>query len=182
LTLRVSFDLSPSDIAYFRERLKRIRVNLDPRDEGRILEGASKLIEQARAATPPAFVLERLVVLGHLVQMLRDDQWRLEGTDRARILDALAYFVDPDDMIPDRLPGIGYIDDAIMVELIAIELKHEIKAYEDFCAFRKSAPRTDAASQIEARRNALQARMRRRSRRERDAMRERPRHTRLRLF
>jgi len=59
-------------------------------------------------------------VLEQLIQMLRDDEWRLEGRDRARILDALAYFVDPEDLIPDRLPGIGYLDDAIMVELISV--------------------------------------------------------------
>ena len=78
-------------------------------------------------------------------------------------------------MIPDRLPGIGYLDDAIMVELIADELKHEIKAYEDFCAFRKTAPSKKDADKLETRRTALQARMRRRSRRAREESRSRPR-------
>jgi uncharacterized membrane protein YkvA (DUF1232 family) len=180
--LKISCELSPRDITYFRERLKRVRGSLGPGDEGRILEGAARMIEEARAATPPAFVLERLAILERLVEMLRDAQWRLEGRDRARILDALAYFVEPDDMIPDRLPGIGYIDDAIMVELIAIELKHELAAYEDFCAFRKSAPRADAATSLEARRDALQARMRRRSRRERESPRSRGTGSRWRLW
>jgi uncharacterized membrane protein YkvA (DUF1232 family) len=182
LILKISFELSARDITYFRERLKRVRAGLGPGDEGRILEGAARLTEQARAASPPAFVLERLTILERLVEMLRDAQWRLEGRDRARILDALAYFVDPDDMIPDRLPGIGYIDDAIMVELIAIELKHELAAYQDFCAFRESAPRSDAASDLEARREALQARMRRRSRRDRESRRPHGAGTRWRLW
>jgi uncharacterized membrane protein YkvA (DUF1232 family) len=116
--------------------------------------------------------------------MLRDDEWRLERRDRARILDALAYFADPDDLIPDRVPGLGYLDDAIMVELIVQELKHEIEAYKDFCEFRKSRPQAEAADKLEARRQGLQQRMRRRRQRERQDQRNRPRSTRspLRLW
>ncbi|MCH8891349.1 MAG: DUF1232 domain-containing protein, partial [Myxococcales bacterium] len=100
-----------------------------------------------------------------------------------RILDAIAYFVDPDDLIPDRIPGIGYLDDAIMVELVACELAHEIEAYEDFCEYRKPRPKTDEPARLEARRKALQARMRRRSRRERANQRSRgSSRSRLRLW
>ncbi len=165
--MKVSFELSPKDIRYFRERLKQVRAGRDPDDEGPILRGAENMMAEARAADPPQFVLERLVTLEQLLAMLHDPEWRLEGRDRARILDALAYFVDPDDMIPDKLPGIGYIDDAIMVELIAEELKHEIKAYEDFCEFRGPASRKPDPDKLEARRNSLQTRMRRRHRRDR---------------
>jgi uncharacterized membrane protein YkvA (DUF1232 family) len=142
------------------------------------------MVETAAAADPPEFVCERLVKLKELVEMLRDDEWRLDRRDRARILDALAYFADPDDLIPDRVPGLGYLDDAIMVELIAQELKHEIQAYEDFCEFRKGRPKADAADKLEARRQGLQQRMRRRRQRERQDQRNRPRSTRspLRLW
>ena len=170
--MKVTFELSPRDIAYFRDRLKRIRESLDTTDEHVVLQGAESLMREARAVEPPQFVLERLTSLEQLIAMLRDKEWRLEGRDRARILDALAYFVDPEDMIPDRLPGVGYLDDAIMVELICQELRHEIKAYVDFCEFRRQGGRRDPNS-LESRREALQARMRRRSRRDRDAQRSR---------
>ena len=88
-------------------------------------------------------MIERIHTLEQLIAMLRDDDWRLEGADRTRILDAIAYFVDPDDLIPDRIPGIGFLDDAIMVELVASELTHEIEAYKDFCEYRKRHPKSD---------------------------------------
>ncbi|MGH0029837.1 MAG: YkvA family protein [Myxococcota bacterium] len=171
--MKVSFELSNRDLAYFRDRLKRIRKSLDTGDERRVLRGATSMMQEARDSNPPEFVLERLVKLEQLIAMLRDGEWRLEGRDRVRILDALAYFVDPEDMIPDRLPGIGYLDDAIMVELICQELRHEIKAYEDFCAFRET--KGQDPDSLEARRKGLQARMRRRNRRDREAARDRPR-------
>ena len=51
------------------------------------------------------------------------------------LLGALVYFTDPEDLIPDSVPGLGFLDDAIYVELIIRELKAEIDSYEEFCAF-----------------------------------------------
>jgi uncharacterized membrane protein YkvA (DUF1232 family) len=178
--MKVSFELSNKDIRYFRERLKAVRTKGTVDEETLIVHRAVELVEDANEAEPPEFVLIRLVKLERLIEMLRDDEWRLEGRDRARILDALAYFVDPDDLIPDKLPGIGYLDDAIMVELVVQELKHEIKAYEDFCEFRAERKKSSdkGTDQLEARRGALQGRMRRRRRRDRESQRARSGSTR----
>lgn len=167
--MKVSFELSPSDLRYFRERLHQARKSAGAGDERLVIRGAEDMLREVVAAEPPEFVRQRLGTLEQLIAMLRDHEWRLKGRDRARILDALAYFVDPDDMIPDRLPGIGYLDDAIMVELVAQELKHEIEAYEDFCRFRETTPKAEREAAVEKRRVALQARMRRRRRSERQA-------------
>jgi uncharacterized membrane protein YkvA (DUF1232 family) len=174
--MKVSFELSSRDMKYFRERLQRARQGEHAHDEDTVLRLAEKMVEQASAAEPPEFVAIRLARLARLTAMLRDEGWRLEGRDRARILDVLTYFADPDDMIPDRTPGIGYIDDAIMIELVAEELKHEIKAYDDFCEYRKGLPKaaaTPESEEIAGRRKSLQARMRRRRRRESEAHRTR---------
>jgi uncharacterized membrane protein YkvA (DUF1232 family) len=171
--MKVSFELSPRDIRFFRDRLKQVRSSDSASDESVVIQGAVDLVDEAIAAKPPDFVVERIHTLEQLIEMLRDEDWRLEGEDRARILDAIAYFVDPDDLIPDRIPGIGYLDDAIMVELVASELTHEIEAYEDFCEYRKRCPKMAKQPKLETRRKALQSRMRRRSRRERSNQRSR---------
>jgi len=171
--MKVSFELSPRDIRFFRDRLKQVRAGDSSSNESAVIRGAVELVEEAIAAKPPDFVVERIRKLEQLIEMLRDRDWRLEGADRARILDAIAYFVDPDDLIPDRIPGIGYLDDAIMVELVARERTHELEAYEDFCEYREGRLKTDEPPRLEARRKALQARMRRRSRKERSRQRSR---------
>ena len=171
--MRITFELSERDLRYFRDILKKVKTGDRASDERIVIQGALELVEKALQTEPPQFVRERIGALRQLVEMLRDAEWRLEGEDRQRVLSALAYFVNPDDLIPDRVPGIGYLDDAIMVELVLQELRHEIQAYRDFCEFRKSRPRDALSEALESKRVALQMRMRRRRRRERRVRSER---------
>jgi hypothetical protein len=103
--------------------------------------------------------------------MLQDAEWDLEARERAPVLAALAYVCDPEDIIPDDLPGIGLLDDAVMIELVFRELRHELAAYKDFKTFRKQLPKGRAAGRspdartmrLGRRRDQLMKRMRRRS-------------------
>ena len=141
--MRIVLDLSDRDIRYFRSCLQTVKKGTLSSDESVVLKAASDLMVQVAAAEAPEFVQDRISKLGLLVQMLEDTRWRLTGADRARVLNVLAYFVDPDDLIPDRIPGLGFIDDAIMVALVIEEFRHVIAAYEKFCEFEGTPVATD---------------------------------------
>lgn len=166
--LKVEFELSEADLDFFRARLAKARDARVADDEAVILEGVAAMKKQAIAANPPTFVSDRLEQLGPLVAMLSDSDWRLAGEDRKRVLDALAYFADPDDLIPDSTPGIGYIDDAIMIELVATALAPELEAYDDFVAHRDElASGAEDLPSLDDARAVMQSRMRRRRSRSR---------------
>ena len=169
--MKIVIDLSPKDIRYFRKCLKTVKTGEKATDESIVILAASELMREVAEAEAPEFVRESFRKLELLVRMLEDEEWRLVGADRARVLNVLAYFVDPDDLIPDRIPGIGYLDDAIMVQLVVEELRHEIEAFERFCEYR--ATRTPDAEALAKQRLQLQTRMRRMRRRERDRRRSR---------
>lgn len=171
--MKIVLELSDKDLRYFRGCLQKVRHGRRAKDESIVLREAHKLLDEVREAEAPEFVRDRFRRLEMLVEMLEDEKWRLVSTDRARVLNALAYFADPDDLIPDRMPGIGYLDDAIMVELVVQELRHEIEAYEKFCDFRARSKGEPPPEETEAQRAALQSRMRRNRRREREARRAR---------
>jgi len=170
--LRISFNLDDEDLKHFRLIMREARkasAQLQPEE---IVAAAESILAKVDRNKVPQFVLERLSKLEIMIRMLTDHEWRLPQKDTVRVLNALAYFTEPEDLIPDHIPGLGFLDDAIMIELVVRELRHEIDAYEDFCDFRLNHNRRKGIksktsditrdSWLDGRRAELQARMRRR--------------------
>jgi uncharacterized membrane protein YkvA (DUF1232 family) len=134
--LHVTFELSDADLDYFRNAMREAREKTDLSDEAAIIAGARRATQHTNQLTVPDFVRARLGSLDAMTRMLEDADWKLEEPHRMRVLQALAYFVDPRDMIPDEIPGVGFLDDAILIELVVQELHPELDAYEAFCEYR----------------------------------------------
>lgn len=170
--LRVSFDLEESDLNHFRLIMREARKAAANSTPEEIVAGAENLLAKVGNASVPRFIQERLDNLDLMIRMLSDHEWRLPKQESTRVLNALAYFREPDDLIPDHIPGLGFLDDAIMIELVARELRHELEAYRDFREFREKRPPGKARSPdvtreewLAGRRKELQSRMRRRRKR-----------------
>ncbi len=169
MSLRISFELDDDDLKHFRlimDEARKTSARMTPED---IVGAAEGLLNSVSEGSAPGFVRERLEKLRMMISMLSDVEWRLPHQDAKRVLNALAYFAEPEDLIPDSIPGLGFLDDAIMIELVVRELKHEIEAYQDFCDYRHRLQtqhgNTASASRsgwLDDRRKALQSRMRRR--------------------
>ena len=139
MPLDITFTLSDRDL----ERFKTIVVNArstasDEQGTAEIEKAAYKIVEVAMNMDLPDFIAQRLLQLKTLLDMLKDTEWDLGEEDRERIISAMAYFADPIDLIPDHIPGIGFLDDAMFVEIIIRELRAEMSAYDEFCSFRDS--------------------------------------------
>jgi len=67
-----------------------------------------------------------------LFEMITDKKYSLSAATYATIAGALAYVVLPFDVIPDFLPGIGFIDDAFVISFVIKQLKDEIENYKRF--------------------------------------------------
>ena len=137
MTVSLSIELSDQDLEFFTgaaENAKKAAADKKPED---IIGAASKLLTDATKIKVPDFIAERLTKLDAMIAMVSDEGWSLPEEDRNRVLSALVYFADPSDVIPDHVPVLGFLDDAIMIELCVRELKHELDAYDDFCYFRE---------------------------------------------
>ena len=138
MPLAISFELSDRDLEHFQNAIKAATFSAGSKSAEEVTAAAGKLLEDASNLQLPDFILQRLDKLDALIAMLRDEGWQLPEEDRQRVLSALVYFADPNDIIPDSVPVLGYFDDAIAIELCVRELKHELEAYEEFCDFRQT--------------------------------------------
>lgn len=173
MSLQISFDLDEDDLRHFRLIMRARRNATAGRAPEDIVAAAAGLLQEIDSGNCSGFVADRLQKLDFMMQMLSDLDWRLPHADGTRVLQALAYFTEPEDLIPDHIPGLGYLDDAIMIEIVVRELRHEIEAYQDFCTFRdrervSSAQRSpkDRRERLKSRRDSLLARMHRRLQRD----------------
>lgn len=173
MSMRITLDLSDKDIAHFTELAKQAMAASQTASRDSIISQAKALLKDVDRKVESDYIRSRLGRLRILIDMLEDEGWGMKEVGQQRVLAALAYFSSPDDLIPDSVPGLGYLDDAIMVELLSRELTPEIDAYQDFVVYRRAEAKrrgldpdkVGRADFLEAKEAALLARMRRRRRR-----------------
>jgi hypothetical protein len=170
MPMEITFELSDSDLEYFWKVMVSARERASGLDEATIIDNARKLLSEVWNSDTSDFIRDCMSHLETIIGMTVDKGWGLEDEDRKRVIQALAYFSEAEDLIPDDIPGLGFIDDAVMIEMVSAELKHEIQAYRDFCVFRASetsrlgdeAQDLERSDWLEERRKQLHSRMRRR--------------------
>jgi uncharacterized membrane protein YkvA (DUF1232 family) len=172
MSLAITIELGDADLQHFIDAMKRAQEESKHLSPAQIAESASKLLVEGHKVAVPQFIAERLQKLDSMIAMVNDNGFALPEEDKQRVLACLTYFANPQDIIPDNVPVLGFLDDAIMIELCVKELQHEIEAYEDFVAYRKSEAtahgvdpstlKTQRVEWAEARRLELIDRMRKR--------------------
>jgi uncharacterized membrane protein YkvA (DUF1232 family) len=172
MSLAITIELGDADLQHFINAMHRAQEESKHLSPAQIAEAASQLLVEGHKVAVPQFIAERLQKLDSMIAMVNDEGFSLPEEDKQRVLACLTYFANPQDIIPDNVPVLGFLDDAIMIELCVKELQHEIEAYEDFVAYRKgeaaahgvdpSALKTQRVEWAEARRVELIERMRKR--------------------
>jgi len=175
MSISLTLELNDRDLAHFQDAMEAARKAAASKSETEIIDCAAELLGEAQEAETPDFILDRLVRLDDMIAMVRDEGWAMPAEDRQRVLSALTYFCEPADVIPDHVKVLGYLDDAVVIELAVRDLKHELDAYDEFCDYRQreadrraiEASEVGRADWLGARREELVDRMHRR--RARDA-------------
>ena len=130
---KVAFDLDEKDAAYFRDLYKQAKVNAAKLEPDTILKDARKLIEKVRTSEHvPQFVRDAIQTLEDMTQIILDEEYKAPQPVKNQVLAGLAYFANAEDLIPDHVPALGFLDDAIMVKFVEEEFKHELWGYRKF--------------------------------------------------
>ncbi len=136
MSITLNFELNDRDLAHFQQAMERSKKAAEGKSNDEIIGCAVGLLDDAQKIHIPDFIKSRLLRLDDMIAMVRDQAWALPEADQQRVLAALMYFCDPADVIPDHVEVLGFLDDAVMIELSMRELKHELDAYDDFCDYR----------------------------------------------
>ncbi|MFZ9310089.1 MAG: hypothetical protein ACO24O_01090 [Arenimonas sp.] len=85
----------------------------------------------------PLCILERFKTLALMDTMVKDSDWKIEELAEYRVEVVLDYVRRHEELIPHDAPGIGHLDDAILVESSRMSLFPELECYVDYRRLRK---------------------------------------------
>lgn len=138
MSIAINFELSDADLEHFREMMKVAIEKAQDYSEQDILAKATAMCAEMESSDLPDFVAKRMHSLETLIDAVKDVEWQLPEDEKKEILTSLAYFSEPHDLVPDNIPVLGYVDDAIMIELVIQDMSLDLEAYAQFCSFRET--------------------------------------------
>lgn len=141
MAMDINIQLSDDDLQFFVKGMRDVESAIKNRAPEEIIVAAQELLDRTSGVHVPPFIAERLGSVESLISMAKDVGFSLPPDDRNRVLAALAYLADPNDAIADSVPVLGFLDDAIMIELCRRDLRFEIEAYDDFSEWRADEAR-----------------------------------------
>jgi hypothetical protein len=132
-------ELQPAGLQRFNRALHAISPHSPALTLEQMANAAQRALDRYPDGGTPAFVTSRLASLARLETLVDDPGWEA-GRELRDALDELRrYLAEDGDLIPDQLPVIGRLDDAVLVDVALQYLGGELADFEDFCRFRRIA-------------------------------------------
>lgn len=100
---------------------------------------ARRALAGGRDGSEPSFVTSRMNALARLECVAEDPGWEAGDALRDCLRVAQSYVQSREDLIPDELPVVGRLDDAVLIDVVMHLLREDLAEYEDFCRFRQVA-------------------------------------------
>lgn len=164
--MRIEFDLNEHDpaTAPLREAWRNAGARHAGAHEALARRARERHAQLAGVALPGA-VREPLSAIPAVADLLESPHWDADAAARDNLAGALAYFVEPDDLIPDDNVRFGFLDDAFVLQLALAESRHEWFAwcdYADYIAAHPAEAGIDRETWMQRRRERFDAELRRR--------------------
>ncbi|MFC0679008.1 hypothetical protein ACFFGH_14275 [Lysobacter korlensis] len=128
--------LQPDALTAFDVLLHELNPRAVRADAERI-SNLARWLSTLRVAEAHTLLDRRLDRAGELGAMLVDSDWEPGDGVRQRATKLLDYVDRDDDLIDDRIPVLGLLDDALLVDLAWPAFASEVDDYLDFCAYRR---------------------------------------------
>jgi len=117
------FHLTEEDMARYLKRIAKIDLSKIPEVLEQIPKKVEALVQDPSLAE---YHIKLITDISKLFTVLKNYP-EISDDIKRRILFALEYFLDEKDEIPDRIPGIGLLDDYVLVRWVVDQIMVEYK-------------------------------------------------------
>lgn len=130
-------EIGDIELTLFNELLLRLDLRRKPLARDQLVSAARELADDSDGQRAAPCIHQRMRRAGAIDRMLRDAAWRTAETLVAPARLLVRYVRDDGDLIPDALPKVGRLDDAILVDAAWTSLGGEVRSYLDYCRLRQ---------------------------------------------
>ncbi len=132
------FTLSKENKEKFQQQVN----NINQHDESKVRQNIEKEISilENKIKKRPSHKLEHLIENTKLLyEILSRKDFPISESTRKWIVFGLGYLISDIDLIPDSIPGIGYLDDAMIVSWVLNMIDQDVTRFEYFKKAKKYA-------------------------------------------
>lgn len=133
------FELEAQGLACFNAALHQLSPHAPALSLEQMTSAAQRALERYPSDAQPAFVQSRLATLARLEALAADPAWQPDQELHRQLQVLHDYREIGHGLLPNELPVIGLLDDAVLIDVSLQLLRDELRDYEDFCRFRQVA-------------------------------------------
>jgi hypothetical protein len=133
------YELPPAGLEKFNAALRALSEEAPSLTLDQFATAAQRALDRYPDGQEPAFVTSRMLALTRLEALVADPGWEADDLLRSHLRTVQAYIAASDDLIPDGLPVVGRLDDAVLIDVALQLLRDDLAEYEDYCRFRQIA-------------------------------------------
>jgi len=130
-------EIGEAELTLFNELLLRLDLHRQPLARDQLVSAARELADDTVGPRAAPCIHQRMRRAGAIDLMLRDAGWQTAEVLVAPARLLVRYVRDDHDLIPDALPRVGRLDDAILVDAAWTSLAEEVRSYLDYCRLRQ---------------------------------------------
>ena len=131
-----NLDLDSGALTHFCEIADALEPDQPVPGADAIVTAARTLSRQFAGMRDAPCIRLRLRCLAAMRAMSAEQDWDLDGAKQKRIELIADYAANLDGLIPDTLPVIGHLDDAVLVDLVWPSLRSDLDEYLDYRRLR----------------------------------------------
>ena len=102
------------------------------KNKSEILSAVECTLKDLKTQEVEEYVEKHIQPLEDLLDLIADDKWKMSERENSYAMSALQYFCEENDIIPDSIPVVGYLDDCIVIDIVVDKLKQQIKEHKQF--------------------------------------------------
>lgn len=134
-------DIDPGILRHFNDLLAQIDLDHVPLDRDQVASAARELVdrnvEERVDGIAPRCIRQRMRRAGAIDLMFHDPEWDARPSPAFAARLVVDYIRGSVSVIPNALPVVGRLDDAVMVETAWPQAAAEVRDYLDFCRVRR---------------------------------------------